>query len=253
MLKSDFVLGWKNIIKEDYVGESHGYSKEQTAVGTTNGAGPTNTQMTILSPDGTVLHCLPGFWHPKDLAVELKFAKKLLKLWNDESKSDADKKKEFSKLQLDEVKNHSTEMTARSGWQGFDKSNEMKRAKQGPRDTFVANPDSNKKPVLKTINVLIHDRMATRPFLKWEDFDIGKFSDYGRPYYDNNKKVDGKGETFLTPGKLKKAKKKQDKIAAREAKKLEKQAQRMAKKKAKMEARKAKALEKAERKKQGEF
>ena len=65
MLKSDFVLGWKNIIREDYVGRSHGYTSRQTSVGTTNGAGPHNVQIFVLSPELVVLHALPGFWHPE--------------------------------------------------------------------------------------------------------------------------------------------------------------------------------------------
>ena len=74
LLKSDFVVGWKNIQREDYVGASHGYTCEQPAVGTTNGAGPRNTQMFVLSPGGVVLHALPGFWHPDELAAELHFS-----------------------------------------------------------------------------------------------------------------------------------------------------------------------------------
>ena len=40
LLESDFVVGWQNIQREDYVGSSHGYTCEEAAVGTTNGAGP---------------------------------------------------------------------------------------------------------------------------------------------------------------------------------------------------------------------
>ena len=75
LLKDHFVVGWKNIDREDFVGSSHGYTCAQKAVGTTNGAGPRNTQMFVLSSDGVVLHCLPGFWHPEDLAHELRFAR----------------------------------------------------------------------------------------------------------------------------------------------------------------------------------
>ena len=62
-LQSDFVVGWRNIIAADSVGESFGYTCDQPAVGTTNGAGPHNVQLFVLSPDLTVLHALPGFWH----------------------------------------------------------------------------------------------------------------------------------------------------------------------------------------------
>ena len=46
-------------------------SPKQCAVGTTNGAGGHNVQIFVLSPDGVVLHALPGFWHPEDLVREL--------------------------------------------------------------------------------------------------------------------------------------------------------------------------------------
>ena len=60
-LKKHFVVGWKNNQREDYVGSSHGYTCDQPAVGTTNGAGPRNMQTFVLSPDGYVLHCeVPG-------------------------------------------------------------------------------------------------------------------------------------------------------------------------------------------------
>jgi hypothetical protein len=54
LLKEHFVVGWKNINREDYVGSSHGYTCAQSAVGTTNGAGPRNMQSFVLSPDGAI-------------------------------------------------------------------------------------------------------------------------------------------------------------------------------------------------------
>ncbi len=51
-------------------------------------------------------------------------------------------------------------------------------------------------PVLKALNVLTHERMAQRPFLKFKDFDFAKFIDYGTRFYDNNRGVDGRGKRF---------------------------------------------------------
>ena len=59
-LDSRFILAHRNIQKDSYVGLSHGYSPTQSAVGTTNGAGPRNVQFMILAADETVLHALPG-------------------------------------------------------------------------------------------------------------------------------------------------------------------------------------------------
>ncbi len=55
-LESHFILGHKNIQKEEHVGMSRGYKSTQQAVGTTNGAGGRNVQFLVLAADGTVLH-----------------------------------------------------------------------------------------------------------------------------------------------------------------------------------------------------
>ena len=188
MLKEHFVVGWKNIKDEDYVGSSHGYTCSDAAVGTTNGAGPRNTQMYMLAPDGVVLHCLPGFWHPEDLAQELRMGRELYRLWKDK-RSKKDKRSMFKRIQLTAMWMQSREMRSRSGWQGFDAKNERMRLKYladgQQRDTFYY---ENGKPTnLKPTSVLVHERMAQRPFLKISKFDTEVFIDYGRPYYDNNR------------------------------------------------------------------
>ena len=43
-LDGRFVLSHRNIEKDEHVGMSHGYKPTQSAVGTTNGAGPRNVQ-----------------------------------------------------------------------------------------------------------------------------------------------------------------------------------------------------------------
>ena len=193
MLQSDFVVGWTNIRKSDYVGYSHGYHSKQTSVGTTNGAGPRNTQMFVLSPDLVVLHALPGFWHPEDLESELRFAKVVGKLWGDQSKSLEAKQKIYTRLHRREVFAQSPETFSRSQWQSFDSFTEWQRVENGEkRDTVLRNADGS--PVLdgqngyrmKPINVLVHERMARRPFVAWSEFDIEDFVDYGKLHYDLN-------------------------------------------------------------------
>ncbi|MBK8206507.1 MAG: hypothetical protein IPK87_06870 [Planctomycetes bacterium] len=238
-LKNNWVVAWRNIITEDYVGDSHGYTQEDTAIGTTNGAGPTNTQIIMLSPDGVVLHALPGFWHAEDLAREMKLAKELWAVWKDTSLSREQKDKKFASMQIEAWKNHPQATTLRSRWQGFDARNEHKRVALGiERDTVKGAPVQSRlteaeraeveskmarlntvdkdapKVQLKPINQLVHERMSVRPFVKYEAFDVAEFADYGRRYYDNNKKVDGEGSTLLTPTKLEKIERKQ---ARREA------------------------------------
>ena len=187
LLKEHFVVGWKNIRGEDFVGASHGYECTDTAVGTTNGAGPRNTQMYMLSPDGVVLHCLPGFWHPEDLAHELRLGRELYRLWKDK-RTKQDKRAMFERLQRVSMRSQSAGMRARSGWQGFDSQNERQRLVMlepgQQRDTFYY--QDGKPERLKPLSVVVHERMIERPFLRIDKFDTEAFIDYGRPYYDNN-------------------------------------------------------------------
>ena len=196
LLKEHFVVGWKNIHREDYVGSSHGYTCENAAVGTTNGAGPRNMQMYVLAADSTVLHCLPGFWHPEDLAHELRFAQAIHRLHKDK-RSMKSKRKMYQRLHESAVRNQPPGMAARSGWQGFDALNEKNRLtklKTGTRDTFYYK--DGKPTKLKPTSVVLHERMAKRPFLSFRKFDTENFVDYGRPYYDNNAAVEGTGVAF---------------------------------------------------------
>lgn len=202
MLESDFVVGWKNIRKEDYVGLSYGYKKSQRAVGTSNGAGAHNVQIFVLAPDLVVLHALPGFWHPEDLARELWFSKMLFRLWQDESRTRAQKDDMFARLQLAEPANQPAATFARSQWQGFDASFERGRARTQARDTIVVTEDGKLarddkgRLRMKPINVLVHERMSRRPFVPFADFDIAGFIDYGLEFYDNNIRIGDRGKKF---------------------------------------------------------
>ncbi|MEE2886145.1 MAG: hypothetical protein VX951_01825 [Planctomycetota bacterium] len=200
LLKEHFVVGWKNIHREDYVGHSHGYTCENAAVGTTNGAGPRNMQLYVLAADGTVLHCLPGFWHPEDLAHELRFAQAIHRLHKDK-RSSKSKRAMYQRLHQSAIRNQPPAMAARSGWQGFDALNEknrLKMLKTGTRDTFYY--ENGKPTKLKPTSVVLHERMAKRPFMSFRKFDTETFVDYGRPYYDNNAGIEGTGVKFGSKG-----------------------------------------------------
>jgi len=227
MLESDFVVGWQNIAKKDYVGDSHGYTCEQPAVGTTNGAGPRNTQIFVLAPGAVVVHALPGFWHPEDLAVELEFSKAMYQLWMDKKRKKADKQRLASMMQLAAPRTHSKAMFERSRWQGFDRSNELQRQNAGmERDTFLL--DENGKPTvaMKPLNVLVHERMAKRPFLTYWRFDVAEFADYGRDYYDNNVRIDRTGVRFGTGGYMASQKRQAERRQKRAERKARKQRRR---------------------------
>lgn len=155
--------------------------------------------MFILSPDLVVLHALPGFWHPDDLARELRFAKVLGRLWEDDQRPREEKDDMFRRLQLAELRRQPAETFARSTWQGFDARVENQKLEQDPtRDTFLFDRFGNpllgayQQPQMKPINMLVHERMAERPFVAYEDFDIEEFIDYGKLHYDNNHMDNGK-------------------------------------------------------------
>jgi hypothetical protein len=119
-LRNHFVCGYKNIMQEGYAGDSGVHPIDGNAVNTTNGAGPHNLQTFVMTADGTVLHCLPGFWSSADLAAELEVAEKLSYIWEDKAISSAHKADLFKRIHLEHLKNHSAELVARSHLQGFD-------------------------------------------------------------------------------------------------------------------------------------
>ena len=191
-LKNDFVCGTFNIVDQPYCGQSGIHPiEESSAVFTTNGAGPHNIQMFVLNPDGTVLTCLPGYWQSDDLAEELSFAEELNKVYMDPAISMTEKKRKFTSMHLAHIKEHSKAMVKRSKMQGFDMKYEAKnRAKTS--DTIYSSTGGDPKMggiQFKTTDVIMHERMAVRPFVKYDKFDVAAYCDYGRPKYD--KKEDG--------------------------------------------------------------
>jgi len=197
-LDSRFILAHRNIEKDQHVGLSQGYKVNQSAVGTTNGAGPRNVQFLILASDETVLHALPGFWHADDLIPELQLAFEINRLYLDQSKNDAQKGRMFEMLHKTHMRRHGAAAERRGHWQGFDRWAELKRVKFEERDTFKT--AANGELELKSVPEVIHDRMLQRRFKKLADFDLEKFVDYGRSYYDNNRWED-KGKNFSKAAK----------------------------------------------------
>ena len=183
-LQSKFVCGWKNNAGESYCGVSGRYDPDNGAAWTTNGAGPHNVQLFVLAADGTVLHCLPGYWEKGDLAGELAFAQELNRVWTDPSLPRAEKDRRFRDMHLDHLKRHSAEMVARSRMQGFDQKFEQRRAETSDCIVREASPRGRESVQVKTTDRVMHERMAQRPFVAYEKFDVEKYTDYGRPKYD---------------------------------------------------------------------
>lgn len=164
------------------------------ATNTTNGAGPKNLQLFMLSSDGTVLHCLPGFWNSRDLVYEMVFAAQLDELYKDRSLSRVDKASKFRQLQMAHTKEHSNAMKRRSRMQGFDQQYEAKNrltTTDTIRDINLVKASLQSGShipghAFKTTDQILHERMASRPFIHYTRFDVAKFSDYGKPIYDKN-------------------------------------------------------------------
>lgn len=191
LLRNDFVCGFKDISNKHYAGASGKHEPDGNAVETTNGAGPHNLQMFILSPDGTVLHCLPGYWCSQDLANELRFAQELNKVWVDPGLSRDQKNKLFRQMQLAHAHEHSQAERGRSHLQGFDVQYEAQHRLYNTDvfyDPQAVDPTGKKitPRAVKTADLIFHERMANRPFEHYDKFDVAVFSDYGKPMYDKH-------------------------------------------------------------------
>ncbi len=194
MLKNDFICGYTDITDKSFAGMSGRHERQGNAVHTSNGAGPHNIQMFVLAPDGTVLHCLPGYWDPRDLARELKFAEQLNKVWTDRTLRTSEKNQLFSTLQLRHIDTHPQQMVARSHMQGFDQKYEAEHrlntsdtiANRTMAAAFLQPMGHAPQVAFKTTDVIMHERMAKRPFEPFERFDVAAYSDYGKPLYDKN-------------------------------------------------------------------
>lgn len=189
-LKNHFVCGYRNIIGERYAGNSGSHSMNGNAVDTTNGAGPHNIQMFVIDPDGTVIHCLPGYWNSSDLTTELEFARKLDSLYNNPSISPANKILQYTALQLNNPREHSPDMVARSRLQDFDAKFEAMRKKSDfVKDRQLLQNTAwgpGSYAAFKTVDEVVHERMAMRPFVPYSLFDTGRFCDYGQHTYDKH-------------------------------------------------------------------
>lgn len=193
LLADRFVLASRNIERERHVGLSHGYACDQTAVGTTNGAGGRNLQLIVLATDETVIHVVPGFWHAPDLLAELRLALDVYALHTDDAAPPERKLAMFGALHRVHLRRHGAAAAERGEWQGFDRHHELERSQREQRDTVAVDAEGNKR--LLSIPEVVHARMMQRPFRKLSAFDLESFVDYGRPFYDNNAGHD-KGRDF---------------------------------------------------------
>jgi hypothetical protein len=202
-LRDNFVCGYRDISREPYCGVSGRHEVDGNAINTTNGAGPHNIQMFILSADGTVLTCLPGYWNPRDLVQELALAARLNQVWLDPTLNRGQKVQLFRQMHLAHIQQHPPDMQRRSHLQGFDAKYEAQHRLN--TSDFIVNPGvarlatikGNKIPwqAFKTTDEVMHERLAQRPFVPYSYFDVAAYVDYGRPKYDKHEDDrDGNGK-----------------------------------------------------------
>ena len=184
LLEKEFVCGWRNIAgKEKYAGRSGSYTCENAAVTTTNGAGSKNIQFIFMNADGQVLLVLPGYWSPQDFRKELDFCLKLHQIAGPQL-ADNVRNDEFMLAHLNQAVKIAGITSVRSKLQGFDERAERRK---GEDSAFVRKTGTSKeKERLKSVDQVVHEKMAELPFLSLADFDIGSFVDYGTRFYDKH-------------------------------------------------------------------
>lgn len=213
VLANELVCGYKDISKESYAGFSGSHKIDGNAINTTNGAGPHNLQTFILASDGVVLHCLPGYWHPQDLVREVEFAARLHDVWTNKKLSTTQKKQYFQAMQLSHVKEHPWKMVRRSRMQSFDMEHEARYnlnksdtiQDKGLAQAVLSHNRTTKIKAMrafKTTDRLMHERMASRPFVSYRNFDVAQFANYGRPLYDKNENFRNEKGQFVENGRV---------------------------------------------------
>ena len=213
VLKNELVCGYKDISSESYAGFSGSHKIGENAINTTNGAGPHNVQSFLMASDGTVLHCLPGYWHPQDLVREVEFAGRLHDVWTNKKLSSTQKRQHFKSMQLSHVNEHPWQMKRRSRMQSFDMEHEAKHrlrnsdtiTNAGVAQAILSKDRMTKIKAMrgfKTTDQIMHERMASRPFVSYSHFDVAKFADYGRPLYDKSENFRNENGQFLDNGRV---------------------------------------------------
>lgn len=222
VLKDEVVCGYRDISSEPYSGFSGSHKVGGNAINTTNGAGPHNLQTFLLASDGTVMHCLPGYWNPSDLVREVAFAARIHDLYTDPRYSSTQKKQLFQKMQMAHIDEHPAGMVMRSRMQSFDQEYEAEH-RLNSSDTILdrgaalgvlkakkenGQPSQRNPGRMATINAfkttdrIMHERMASRPFVPYSRFDVAVFSDYGRPLYDKNEDFRNARGEFIDNGRV---------------------------------------------------
>lgn len=178
LLHDRFVLGWINIEDRPWAGKSTRHDTAAPAKTVNTCSGHKNVQLFFLTTDGRVVHCLPGFWAAEDFLAQAKLAQQLNAVYCDPKLSRADKNEKFMLAHLEQFKQHEHALRYGSQLQGFDVHIEKKR--QG---TDFVREEGPLKGGMKTTDQVIHERLAGMPFVSFERFDVGRFTNFGQKHY----------------------------------------------------------------------
>lgn len=146
----------------------------------------------MLAPDGTVLHCLPGYWDSKDISAELDLADRLFAIWQDRSIPLEQKQTLFKTEHIRHIASHPPDTVARSELQGFDRAHIAKNKNNlayAIKDlNLLSQGDPHHPPLeaFKTTDVIMHERLSNHPFQSYAAFDIPSYVSYGCHHYDKN-------------------------------------------------------------------
>ena len=195
LLGRNFVSAYTSIKgKTPYAGVSNTHMPENPAIEVSNCAGHHNVQMFFLTSDGRVLHCLPGYWNKRDFLEEAKLALDIGKLYYRSDLTAAKRNAEYLELHLRHALAHGQALREASYLQGFDKQSLEKRKESDFHRTegFVSG--------LKTPDQVVHERLAERPFLPFQSFDVASYIDMGIKQYKYDYGLPGKGMSSSKPG-----------------------------------------------------
>ena len=141
-------------------------------------SGGRNIQMYFMTPNGRVVHCLPGFWSAEDFYTQAGFAVKLGMLARTKRLSNADRNEKFLDMHLQKAHGHNYGLVEGAQLQGFD----VKYVKNNTSD-FTRGNKGFVKGGVKLVDQVVHERMAARPFVPFEKFDAHEFTKLGIKRY----------------------------------------------------------------------
>lgn len=178
LLNKNFVCTWKNIQgKTSYAGSSNIHLPQYAAQEVETCAGHHNVQMFFMTSDGKIVNCLPGYWSPKSFLEEANLALTLNKNYV-QIRSVAKRNDQFLDLHLNQALVYDQHTQERSRLTGFDQA-----FLENKKETDFKSKQGFLPGSFKSTIQVVHERMAERPYLDFEAFDVPSFIEMGTKQY----------------------------------------------------------------------